>query len=322
MVETIKSQFGNQIFSGLSGFLFLPLLLFPWLPPLDGRTTLLPLVVASGLLVTSLSLYRKRIPTLLSAFPLLSSLCVLATSHLPDLYLVQMISWVLLLSAIPLALCTPAVPKERSPAIFIALTSMYLLLSLSYEALLIPTMVLALEAWLLKEQRQLQEEKEELTHHLDNHQKKSKVEETKLLNCSDVGCIISFVFLIFYSFFATGNIASLNSFDPSSIRALVAVFNPFLMGGLLLMKILLPFLVVSVAFVQLLSLRNLDISSISGVLQLSSDCLGLVFFSKVTHTGSWLEIGTSLSHFVIVEGSVLAITLLLQLAKALHLMVL
>ena len=292
---------------------------------MDGRTTFLPLVVASGLLVTSLSLYRKRIPTLLSAYPLLSSLCVLATSRLPDLYLVQMISWVLLLSAIPLALCTPAVPKERSPALFIALTSMYLLLSLSYEALLIPTLVLALEAWLVKEQRQLQEEKEELTHHLDshiNHQRKSKAEETKLLNCSDVGCIISFVFLIFYSFFATGNIASLNSFDPSSIRALVAVFNPFLMGGLLLMKILLPFLVVSVAFVQLLSFRNLDISSISGVLQLCSDCLGLVFFSKVTHTGSWLEIGTSLSHFVIVEGSVLAITLLLQLAKALHLIVL
>ena len=252
---------------------------------MDGRSTLLPLVFASGVLVTSLSLYRKKVPTLLSVYPLLSSLCVLATTLLPDLSLVQIISWALLLSAIPLALRTPPLPKERSPALFTALTSMYLLLSLSYEALLIPTLVLALEAWLVKEQRQLQEEKEELTHHLDSHiyhQKKSRVEETKLLNCSDIGCILSFVFLIFYSFFATGNIASLNSFDPSSIRALVAVFNPFLMGGLLLMKILLPFLVVSVAFVKLLSLRSLDIGSISGVLQLCSDCLGLIFFSKVT----------------------------------------
>ena len=245
------------------------------------------------MLVTSLSLYRRRIPTLLSVYPLLSSLCVFATTLLPDLSAVQIISWALLLSAIPLALHTSPVPKERSPALFIALTSMYLLLSLSYEALLIPTLVLALEAWLVKEQRQLQEEKEELTHHLDshiNHQKKgNKIKEAKLLNCSDIGCILSFVFLIFYSFFATGNIASLNSFDPSSIRALVAVFNPFLMGGLLLTKILLPFLVVSVAFVQLLSLRNLDINSISGVLQLCSDFLGLIFFSKVTHTGSFFK---------------------------------
>ena len=226
---------------------------------------------------------------------MLSSLCVLATNFLPDLSVVQVFSWLLLLSALPLALRTPPVPKERSPALFMALTSMYLLLSLSYEALLVPTLVSALEAWLATEQSQQQEEKEELSNFrwtkndpfLEKRFVETKIKESlppsrKLLDYSDIGCILSFVFLIFYSFFATGNIASLNSFDPSSIRALVAVFNPFLMGGLLLMKILLPFLVVSVAFVQLLSLRNLDISSISGVLQLCSDCLGLVFFSKVT----------------------------------------
>ena len=292
---------------------------------MDGRSTLLPLVAASGIFVTSGNLYKGTVSTGLSVYPLLSSVCVLATTVLPDLALVQMVSWLLLLSALPLALrSTSPVPKERCPAIFVALTSMYLLLALSYEALLLPILVSALEAWLAKEQRQVQEEKEELAHNLDLHinmDKKVKGDKGKALDCNDVGCILSFVFLIFYSFFATGNIASLNSFDPSSIRALVAVFNPFLMGGLLLMKILLPFLVVSVAFVQLLSLRNLDIRAISGVLQLCGDCLGLVFFSKVTHTGSWLEIGSSLSHFVIVEGSVLAITLLLQLAKALHLVV-
>jgi len=39
--------------------------------------------------------------------------------------------------------------------------------------------------------------------------------------------------------------ASINSFDPKSIRTLVSVFNPFLMGGLLLLKVLIPFLVVA-----------------------------------------------------------------------------
>ena len=46
---------------------------------------------------------------------------------------------------------------------------MYLLLALSYEALLLPILVSALEAWLAKEQRQVQEEKEELAHNLDLH---------------------------------------------------------------------------------------------------------------------------------------------------------
>jgi hypothetical protein len=34
----------------------------------------------------------------------------------------------------------------------------------------------------------------------------------------DVSAVLRFFFLVFFSFFATGNIASLNSFDPSSIR--------------------------------------------------------------------------------------------------------
>ena len=40
-----------------------------------------------------------------------------------------------------------------------------------------------------------------------------------------------------FSFYLPGNIASLNSFDPRSIKCLVSVFSPFLMGGLLLLKV-------------------------------------------------------------------------------------
>ena len=49
------------------------------------------------------------------------------------------------------------------------------------------------------------------------------------------------------AFFGTGNVASINSFDPAFISSFVTVFNPFLMGGLLLVKILIPFLVVASA---------------------------------------------------------------------------
>ena len=37
----------------------------------------------------------------------------------------------------------------------------------------------------------------------------------------------------------------LNSFNPKSIATLVSVFNPFLMGALLLLKVLIPFLMVA-----------------------------------------------------------------------------
>ena len=60
---------------------------------------------------------------------------------------------------------------------------------------------------------------------------------------ADVSCILSFLFIIYFSFFGTGNIASVNSFDPSTIRCFVSRSNPPLMAALLLLKILLPYLV-------------------------------------------------------------------------------
>ncbi|XP_065571437.1 GPI ethanolamine phosphate transferase 1-like [Artemia franciscana] len=46
------------------------------------------------------------------------------------------------------------------------------------------------------------------------------------------------------------------------------------------------------------------------LVQVISDFMGLQFFYMVTNTGSWLDIGTSISHFVIVELTVLFILLL------------
>lgn len=56
---------------------------------------------------------------------------------------------------------------------------------------------------------------------------------------------VSFLHFTVVSFFGTGNIASLNSFDPRSIACLLSVFRPFLMGAILLGKVLLPFLLVA-----------------------------------------------------------------------------
>ena len=68
-------------------------------------------------------------------------------------------------------------------------------------------MVAVLEVWCSSERSSLHLTKEEEQGGVQKH----------LLTSADVLCIVSFVFLNFYSFFATGNIASLNSFDPSSI---------------------------------------------------------------------------------------------------------
>jgi len=48
-----------------------------------------------------------------------------------------------------------------------------------------------------------------------------------------------------------------------------------------------------------------------------SDAMGLHFLHLVTNQGSWLDIGTSISHYVIVQITVLFLVMLYGLARVL-----
>ena len=115
---------------------------------------------------------------------------------------------------------------------------------------------------------------------------------------------IFFLFFINVGFFGTGNIASLASFSLESVYRFVTTFNPFLMGALLLFKIFIPFFILSSVY-NVLS-RSLDLPPFSLLLLTLSttDIMTLNFFFLVTDDGSWLEIGTSISHFMIASGFV------------------
>lgn len=112
------------------------------------------------------------------------------------------------------------------------------------------------------------------------------------------------LFFVTLSFFGTGNIASVNSFDPSSTRCFVSVFSPWIMMLVLIEKILGPFLLVSCFFRRLLWSKFQVERSFLIVLLL---CQGMTVhtFFNVRNQGSWLEIGTSISHHVIVSATTL-----------------
>ncbi|KAL8854985.1 MAG: hypothetical protein Q9221_000181 [Calogaya cf. arnoldii] len=119
------------------------------------------------------------------------------------------------------------------------------------------------------------------------------------LTLSDARISLFFLFLIQSAFFSTGNIASISSFSLDSVYRLIPIFNPFSQGALLLLKLLIPFALISANLGILNRRLGVAPSSLFMVVMAIGDVLTLNFFWMVRDEGSWLDIGTSISHFCI-----------------------
>lgn len=83
------------------------------------------------------------------------------------------------------------------------------------------------------------------------------------------------------------------------VYRLIPVFAPFPMAALLLFKLLTPFVALSVVTSALSHQLRLPPFSLFIIASILSDYLALAFFFRVTTVGSWLEIGSSITNFVI-----------------------
>lgn len=114
---------------------------------------------------------------------------------------------------------------------------------------------------------------------------------------------------ILVGFFGTGNIAAISSFDPNWVRCLVTSFKPILMATVIIIKLLAPilFLISVLHAVQLL--QKIPIKFFFKLIFIICDLMGINFLFLVRTTGSWLEIGQSITHFVLLEMIVLVLIL-------------
>lgn len=124
----------------------------------------------------------------------------------------------------------------------------------------------------------------------------------RALTTSDARLALFFFFLLQSAFFSTGNIASISSFSLDSVQRLIPVFNPFSQGALLMFKILVPFAIISANLGILNRRLNVAPSALFMLVMAISDILTLNFFYMVKDEGSWLDIGTTISHFCIASG--------------------
>lgn len=149
----------------------------------------------------------------------------------------------------------------------------------------------------------------------------------------DLRIALFFLFLTQVGFFGTGkydcvmkcvswdsltiffSVASISSFYLAPVYRLIPIFSPFHMSALLLFKIVAPYVIMAVVFADLndaldlppFSLLLVSLALTDGTFLYCFDCQALIRFSGMTltffflvqDTGSWLEIGQSITFFCI-----------------------
>ncbi|KAF5897496.1 GPI ethanolamine phosphate transferase 1, partial [Clarias magur] len=224
----------------------------------------------------------------------------------------QLISWSTLVSSFFVPLLSSTRLFHRLLSILMSLVCVYILLSTGYEALFPPVLSWLMFAWIHMEQEAVD------THGMSNRNELSHIDfaenidlsRIRQLSLDDIRRSYFFVFFIIIAFFGTGNIASINSFDPASIYCFLTIFNPFIMGGLLMWKVLIPFIIVMCTFESVQVSTRLSSRSLFLIVLVISDLMALHFFFLVKDYGSWLDIGTSISHYVIVMSMTIFLMLL------------
>lgn len=231
----------------------------------------------------------------------------------------QVLGWSILVSSLSLPLLHRLYPNShylhRLMVIFLTFSPAFIILTISYEGLFYFVFCMTLLTWVRLEHAiyaHTAAPVSEQDHSVANGSmppKKPNAGATvvvegqsyryRALSVSDARVALFFFFLLQSAFFSTGNIASVSSFSLDSVYRLIPIFNPFTQGALLILKLLIPFAIIS-ANLGILN-RRLEVapSALFMVVMSISDVMTLNFFYMVRDEGSWLEIGTTISHFCI-----------------------
>ncbi|KAI6824869.1 GPI ethanolamine phosphate transferase [Hortaea werneckii] len=233
----------------------------------------------------------------------------------------QLVGWATLVASLVVPFFHALQPQDhylhRLVVVFLAFGPLFVILTISYEGLFYFAIAITLLSWVRLEHRiyrhfssatstDATKPSRELSSPLAPAMSAASDREAALnsgdyraLTLSDARICLFFLYLLQSAFFSTGNIASVSSFSLDAVYRLLPIFDPFSQGALLLLKMLAPFALVSANLGILTKRLKLQGGSLFAVVMGISDYLTLRFFWEVRDEGSWLDIGESISMFVI-----------------------
>lgn len=222
----------------------------------------------------------------------------------------QVAGWLILIISLLMPLAHRLQPNShylhRLMVIFLAFAPTFVILTISYEGIFYVVYSVTLLTWVrLEHDSQTFTESPTKKPQGTNGSANGSTTASKIvpqfrpLKLADARVALFFFIFLQSAFFSTGNIASISSFSLESVCRLLPVFNPFSQGALLIFKLMIPFTLLSANLGILNKLIDVAPSALFMVAMGMSDMLTLHFFWVVRDEGSWLEIGSTICHFVV-----------------------
>jgi GPI ethanolamine phosphate transferase 1 len=195
---------------------------------------------------------------------------------------------------------------HRILVVFLTCAPTFVILTISYEGLFYLAFSALLVSWVRLEHAVYKYSAPTSTKDKTTDGSTTKAEDQlglpspfRPLTLHDARVALFFFVLLQSAFFSTGNVASVSAFSLESVSRLIPVFDPFSQGALLILKLMIPFALISANLGILNKRLGVAPSALFMVVMAISDILTLYFFWVVKDEGSWLEIGSTISHFVI-----------------------
>ncbi|XP_035781847.1 GPI ethanolamine phosphate transferase 1-like isoform X2 [Anopheles albimanus] len=218
--------------------------------------------------------------------------------------------WIFSVLGLLMPLFTRSTIADRTLGLISGLSIPYTMLSLSYEPLFLLSFCLTLYGWL---------EAECLITHgtlmFYSTRFNSSQTHTLSIGVQQTRQTWAFILLLLTSFFGTGNLATVSSFDPNWVRCFVATFSPFTMMALIILKLLIPVVLVVCTLRAIVIVTSVPKNKLFTLTLILCDVMCLNFFFLVRNEGSWLDIGTSISHFVIMQCTTIVIMMLYEFSR-------
>ena len=212
----------------------------------------------------------------------------------------QVAAWSLSILSLLLPFLSSNNFQVRAQSILAAFATPLIFLSVNYEVLFYSGILVAFLFWMRQEKKK---------------RKKDPNFKPGLLSYSEFSTGLFFIFLFNVAFFGTGNLATIATFELSSVYRFISIFSPFTMAAILIFKLAIPLLAVTIIFIVILKITGTPPFGTLLIVLAMSDIITINFFFLVSDIGSWMEIGNSISRFAIGNAMIIILLLLFSFAQ-------